>query len=108
MPGNCREEKGTRLPRREKDYRKFARFVLFRLIKKRSFNILCVLDIFFSGRWQSTLLKFFFLFSCFILIPVSAVTTFVVYWVLISHIELISTLKKKKAKEEKDLSNLPP
>ena len=26
--------------------RKFARFVLFRLIKKRSFNLLCVLDLF--------------------------------------------------------------
>ena len=27
--------------------RKFARFVLFRLIEKRSFNLLCVLDLFF-------------------------------------------------------------
>ena len=27
--------------------RKFARFVLLRLIKKRSFNLLCVLDLFF-------------------------------------------------------------
>ena len=32
-----------------------ARFVLFRPIKKRSFNLLCVLDFFFSERWQSTL-----------------------------------------------------
>ena len=31
-----------------------ARFVLFHLIKKRSFNLLCVLDL-FSERWQSTL-----------------------------------------------------
>ena len=35
-------------------HRKFARFVLFRLIKKRSFNLLCVLDLFFSECWQST------------------------------------------------------
>ena len=26
---------------------KFARFVLFRIIKRRSFNLLCVLDLFF-------------------------------------------------------------
>ena len=35
-------------------------FVLFRLIKKRSRNLLCVLDI-FSERWQSTLFQFFFI-----------------------------------------------
>ena len=28
--------------------RKFARFVLFRLIKKRSFNLLCVLELFLN------------------------------------------------------------
>ena len=39
--------------------RKFARFVLFRLINKRSFNLLCVLDLFFSERWQSTLFQIF-------------------------------------------------
>ena len=32
----------------------FSCFVLFRSIKKHSFNLLCVLD-FFSERWQSTL-----------------------------------------------------
>ena len=42
MPGSWREEKGTKLPGLP---RKFARFVLFRLIKKRSFNLLCVLDL---------------------------------------------------------------
>ena len=41
--------------------RKVARFVLFRPIKKRSFNLLCVLDL-FSERWQSTLFKIFFFF----------------------------------------------
>ena len=39
--------------------RKFARFVLFRLIKKSSFNLLCVLDL-FSERWQSTLFQTLF------------------------------------------------
>ena len=40
---------------------KRANFVLFRSIKKRSFNLLCVLDLFFSSeRWQSTLFLFFF------------------------------------------------
>ena len=34
---------------------------LFRLIKKRSFNLLCVLDL-FSERWQSNLFKIFFFF----------------------------------------------
>ena len=35
--------------------RKCARFVPFRPIQKRSFNLLCVLDFFsFSERWQST------------------------------------------------------
>ena len=29
-------------------HRKFARFVLFRIIKKRSFNLLCVLDLYVS------------------------------------------------------------
>ena len=38
---------------------KCARFVLFRLIKKRSFNLLFVLDL-FSERWQSTLFQIFF------------------------------------------------
>ena len=33
-------------------------FVLFRLIKKRSFNLLCVLDL-FSECWQSTLFQIF-------------------------------------------------
>ena len=42
--------------------RKFARFVLFRLIKKRPFNLLCVLDL-FSERWQSTLFQIFFLMT---------------------------------------------
>ena len=37
----------------------FARFVLFRLIKKRSFNLLGVLGL-FSDRWQSTLFQIFF------------------------------------------------
>ena len=41
--------------------RKFACFVLFCLIKKRSFNLLCVLDI-FSECWQSTLFQIFFFF----------------------------------------------
>ena len=36
--------------------KKIARFVLFRLIKKHSFNLLCVLDL-FSERWQSTLFQ---------------------------------------------------
>ena len=44
-------------------HRKFARFVLFRLIKKRSFNLLCVLD-FFSERWQTTLFQIFFFYLC--------------------------------------------
>ena len=35
------------------------RFVLFRPIKKRSFNLLCVLDLFVE-RWQSTLFEIFF------------------------------------------------
>ena len=38
--------------------RKLARFVLFRPVKKRSCNFLCVLDL-FSERWQSTLFHFF-------------------------------------------------
>ena len=42
-------------------YQKFARFVLFRLIEKCSFNLLCVLDL-FSERWQSTLFQIFFFF----------------------------------------------
>ena len=42
-------------------HRKFARFVLFRLIKKHSFNLLCVLDL-FSERWQSTLFQIFLFF----------------------------------------------
>ena len=33
--------------------------VLFCLIKKRSFNLLCVLDL-FSQRWQSTLFQIFY------------------------------------------------
>ena len=33
--------------------------VLFRLIKKRSFQLLCLLDL-FSERWQSTLFQIFF------------------------------------------------
>ena len=37
-------------------HRKFAGFVLFRLIKKRSFNLLYVLDLFWE-RWQSTLFR---------------------------------------------------
>ena len=46
--------------------RKFARFVLFRPIKKRSFNLLRVWHLFFSERWQSTLFRiFFFFFSTF-------------------------------------------
>ena len=40
-------------------HRKFARFILFRPIKTRSFNLLCVLDL-FSERWQSTLFQIFF------------------------------------------------
>ena len=39
--------------------RKCARFVLFPPIKKRSFNLLCVLDL-VSERWQSTLFQIFF------------------------------------------------
>ena len=38
--------------------RKFARLVLFHLIKKHSFNLVCVLDL-FSERWQSTLFQIF-------------------------------------------------
>ena len=53
--GFGRLEEGKGLPR------KFARFVLFRLIKKRSVNLLCVLDL-FSERWQSTLFQIFVLF----------------------------------------------
>ena len=37
---------------------KCARFVLFRLIKERSFNLLCVLDL-SSERWQSTLFQIY-------------------------------------------------
>ena len=44
---------------------KFARFVLFRIIKKCSFNLLCVLDL-FSERWQSTLFQMFFC-CCFLI-----------------------------------------
>ena len=40
--------------------RRFACFVLFYPVKKRSFNLLCVLDL-FSERWQSTLFQSFFL-----------------------------------------------
>ena len=36
--------------------RKFARFVLFRPIKRRSFNLLCALDL-FSERWRSALFQ---------------------------------------------------
>ena len=42
-------------------HRKFASFVLFHLIKKRSFNLLCVWDL-FSEHWQSTLFQIFFFF----------------------------------------------
>ena len=53
MPGSWLEEKGTRLPGPEKEtaclfasrQSQFARYVLFRLIKKRSFNLLCVLKL---------------------------------------------------------------
>ena len=38
--------------------RKIARFVQFRPDKKRSFNLLCVLDL-FSERWQSALFQIF-------------------------------------------------
>ena len=42
--------------------RKFARFALFRPVKKRSFNLLSVLDFFSSSEcWQSTLFQNFFL-----------------------------------------------
>ena len=41
--------------------RKFSRFVLFRLIDKRSFNLSCILDL-FAERWQSTLFQMFLLF----------------------------------------------
>ena len=41
--------------------RKCARFVPFRLIKKRSFHLLCVLDLFAEG-WQSILFQIFFFF----------------------------------------------
>ena len=40
---------------------KFARLVLFCLIKKRSFILLCVLHL-FSERWQSTLFQIFLIF----------------------------------------------
>ena len=39
---------------------KLPRFLLFRPIKRRSFNLLCVLDLFFLERWQSTLFQNFF------------------------------------------------
>ena len=41
--------------------RKFSRFVLFRLIDKRSFNLSCILDL-FAERWQSTLFQMFLFF----------------------------------------------
>ena len=50
--------------------RKFARSVLFRLIKKRSFNLLCVLDL-FSERWQSILFQIFFFFLGTVSAPLS-------------------------------------
>ena len=37
---------------------KICTFFLFSIIKKRSFNLLCVLDL-FSERWQSTLFQIF-------------------------------------------------
>ena len=43
MPGSWRKEKGVRSSKKKWLYRKFARFVLFHNIKKRSFNLLCVL-----------------------------------------------------------------
>ena len=43
---------------------KFARFVLFRPIIKRSFNLLCVLDLFSEG-WQSTLCHIFLFWNRF-------------------------------------------
>ena len=39
--------------------RKFARFVPFRLIKKRSFNLLCVLDLFFRTLAVNSVSDFF-------------------------------------------------
>ena len=40
--------------------RQFARFVLFRLIKKHSFNLLCVLDLFFRTLAVNSVSDFFF------------------------------------------------
>ena len=44
--------------------RKFARFALFRQIKKRSFNLLCVLDLFQNAGSQLCFRFFFFVFHC--------------------------------------------
>ena len=56
---NTQEIKRTLFNKMEQDK---TCFVLFRLIKKHSFNLLCVL-VLFSERWQSTLSQIFFFFS---------------------------------------------
>ena len=58
--GGWRKEKGTRLTQERGLPRKCARFVLFRLIEKRSFNLLCVLDLFFTAVAVSSVSDFFF------------------------------------------------
>ena len=42
--------------------RKLARFVLFRPVKKHSFNLLCVLDLFFQNSGSKLCLRFFWIF----------------------------------------------
>ena len=42
---------------------KFARFVLFRLTKKRSFNLFCFLDLFFRMLTVNSVSDFFFFFN---------------------------------------------
>ena len=59
--GGWRKEKGTRLTQERGLPRKWPRFVLFRLIEKRSFNLLCVLDLFFTAVAVSSVSDFFFL-----------------------------------------------
>ena len=67
--GGWRKEKGTRLTEQEKEHflergllRKFARFVLFCRIKKPSFNLLCVLDLFFRTLAVNSVSDFFYFF----------------------------------------------
>ena len=47
-------------PEKKTISRKLARFVLFRPIKKRSFNLLCVLALFFQNAGSQLCFRFFF------------------------------------------------